>query len=649
MLSTRWYARVPKDENQNRQFRLDILREARGSRQARDWLRACCADDTLFYFNAFLWAYDPRLVGDKAVPLITFPIQDQLIERLETSIQWGRDLQIEKSRDLGASVICTAVLEKRWHFNRDESFMLFSRNEKEVDWPGRPGCLFWKIDWIHTKMPQWLMPKGYSRDKHRRKMVFENPQQNCTINGEVMVPEGGVGDRKTAILIDEFSRIEYADELDLGTADATNCRIFNFTAYGENNAADRMRRNPAVRKIVMHWTADPRKNQKLYCWNGDRQRFEYFRYANGEGEEIEFGDRKLRLVRCGPHEWDRGDDFFVGEEKVRFEPVRDGRLRSPVYDREFARRRNPRWMAINWDIDYVSSESKFFDTKLLLELNVETVRNPSWQGDIEIDEGTCEIREWVERRDGPIKLWLRPGVNFEMPRSKLGYAGGSDIARGSGATNSCLSIGDASSGHKVLEYVTPHLTVERFARRCVALGRAFQTEDDRPALLAWEKQGPGEDFRRALLELGYDEVWTENQNVGRIPTSKTVLPGWNPTARRRADLFGEYQVSLRERRFINRSDVALVECNDFLDTPLGCVYKTAKATKSTVMGDESGAGANHGDRVTADALCNRVMIALGRPRAEKPVVEEDHEVFGSLAWRIAHHKRAKRDRERIWS
>ena len=69
---------------------------------------------------------------------------------------------------------------------------------------------------------------------------------------------------------------------------------------------------------------------------------------------------------------------------------------------------------------------------------------------------------------------------------------------------------------------------------------------------------------------------------------------------------------------------------------------------TAMAGDESGAGANHGDRVTGDALCNRVMIRLGRPRAEREKQEEPEEVFGSLAWRIREHKRRKRSSQYVW-
>lgn len=110
-------------------------------------------------------------------------------------------------------------------------------------------------------------------------------------------------------------------------------------------------------------------------------------------------------------------------------------------------------------------------------------------------------------------------------------------------------------------------------------------------------------------------------------------------------------MSLRQRRFHNRSSIALKECGDFIRTPGGCEYKQVKAQKGRGIAnaETSGARANHGDRVTGDALCNTAMISLGRPRFDRVDVHESPEdVFGSLAWRIREHQRTSRRRDSIW-
>lgn len=642
----RWYGFVPKDERKNRQWRLDVIRQAAGSRETRDYIWEACKADTLFYFNGFYWTFDPRLSGDKTVPFITYPFQDNAIEKIENSIHHGMDLVIEKSRDLGASWMCMGVFEKRWHFLRDQEFLVISRDEDSVDKPGKKGSLFGKVDFLHNLTPPWLMPKGWPGDfKHpaRTRGMFVNPWTGSTITGSATIAAGGVGDRVTAILFDEFSRHEKGDELDLGTADTTNCRIFNFTAYGEGNAADRLRRDKHKRKMRLIWWMDPRKNRGLYQWDGDRQKFKYF-VCNGRSE----------LEECGPHEYGQwADDPGSVEDNVvprKFDPIRDGKVRSPEYDRQEVRRGNPRWMAINWDIDYVGSDDKFFDMRLIRELEAEDARPPVWVGDVIVDEATGELLELVEKPTGSLKLWCRLDAMMKPARSEHGYGAGVDTSHGRGVTNSCMMIGDASTGEKVAEFVTPHLSPEKFARRAVALGNLFLSDSDAPTLIAWEKVGPGEQFGDAVQELGYSQIYYHANELQRFTMAKPKFPGWSPSAPRRADLFGDYEMALRQRRFRNRSSIALRECGDFLRTPAGCEYKQAKATKGKIaVGDTTGAKANHGDRVTGDALLNAVMVQLGRPRFDRMEEEQNQaEAFGTRAWRMREHKRRDRQRGRIW-
>lgn len=643
---------VPKCVGENRQYRLDAVRHAAGSAEARRYLWDICRADVLFYFNVFYWTFDPRLSGEKVVPFVTYPFQDWAVRRIEAAIHHGHDLVIEKSRDVGASWMCMGVFEHRWHFLRDQTFLCISRDEDEVDAPGRPGCLFAKVDFLHRHMPPWLMPRGYpgkGKRQYRSRLMFENPETGSTINGEATVKAAGVGDRKTAVLVDEFSRIDKGDEIDLGTADTTNCRIFNFTAYGEGNAADRLRRSPHKKKLRLVWWMDPRKNQKLYQWDGESQRFKYLRC-----------NERMELEETTPHEYGPEDDdaLNVAEGAVpkKFVMEPDGRVRSPVYDREFTRRGNPRWMAINWDIDYAGADDKFFDMALIRELESEYARAAVWEGEVSVDEGTGEFLGLVEKAGGPLKLWCRLDVSGRPPASELGYGGGVDVSHGRGATNSCLSVGDAQTGEKVAEYVTPYLPPERFAVRVAALGRIFASGYGVPMLLAWESLGPGEVFKDKVLELNYAEVYKTGGKVFRKFGGTRVNPaqlGWRPSAQARALLFEEYEAALRSRRFVNRSSLALRECGEFLRSGPGCYYRTVGASgrkKNVATADPSGASENHGDRVTADALLNRAMAELGRPAfgSESAREEEPADVYGSFAWRLREGKRADQRRDRLW-
>lgn len=643
-----WYAKVPKTPEANRRWRLDVLKECEESSQAREWIKACCKDDIFFYLNGFAWTFNPRLKsGEKTLPFITFAIQDRLIEVECNSIENQRDLVIEKARDQGATWITLVVFEHHWHFGLDNTFLCISRDEDMVDKYGEPDCLFYKLDVLHRYTPKWLMPKGYNPQVHRRKFVFENPEQGCTINGEATVEGAGVGGRRTAILFDEFSLIEQDHEMLLGTADVSDCRIFNFTARGKGNAAYELATDPLKQKFRMDWTTDPRKAAKLYQWDGATQRVKYFI----------FNEQTLKVEECKPHQYGPED-----ADRTNFEPpgrpfefVRDGRMRSPKFDAEALRRGLPH-MAMNWEINYTDSGGAFFDLALLQELNREFCMTPSWEGDIVIDALSGDILEFEEEKGGPLRLWFRPEL-ARCPRSSVGFGAGADLSWGQGATNSCCSFLDGQSNEKVGEYVRPDEVPEKFADKVVALGRWFQSESGAEALLAWERIGPGTPFAKRVFERDYQNVYThgaEGRKKGKLEMQNRLRAGWPPNDENRYELFGEYQAALRARKYINRSSLALAECECYVHTDKGMKYVAkGRSNRSVLTGEEDASGAreNHGDRPTADALALRaVKSIMGRrwmpSKAEVPAPED---LPGTFAWRMRIHEDRKREREESWS
>lgn len=616
-----WYAKVPKDLIANRCWRIDVAREALGSRRARDYLKAACKDDTLFYFNFALVTYDPRLPdGEKLLPFITFPFQDEAIRTIETSITKGRDLVIYKSRDLGVSWLCLGVFEKLWHFHRDQTFLCIARDKDEVDSPAYPDALFPKLDRVHQNTPSWLMPDGWTPRRDRLRFTFSNPENGSTINGEATVDAAGVGGRRTAILLDEFSRIEQASELDFGTADVTNCRIFNFTAHSHGVYAYGLTQDEHKQKLMLHWTMDPRKNRHLYRWDGQHQRMHYFRYEHGQGDPVKAGDVTLKLVRCGPHQFGpedadtvnfRADNGYPNGRE--FEPIRDGVLRSPVYDIEDRRRKNRLYMARNWDIDFKGADDRFFSHDMLVKYERDVCRVPTWEGEIEVDQPTGELMALREKPNGSLRLWFNPDDGW--PRSDKGFAAGVDPSYGKGASNSCVAFADVDTGHKVAEYVTPKEPPEVLAAKTVAICRMLTSYGGAPTFLAWERVGPGEDFGRTVKELGYYSVFYDGVEPGQ-EIKPGRIPGWMPNRNSIRSLLGEYDHALRDRLYVNRSSFAVQECSCYVDTPdKGVIYQVAGGRGAQAMmgggDDATGAREAHGDRVKADALCVRAVKFQG--------------------------------------
>jgi len=220
------YKAVPKGLKENLAFRIALLERAARNPSLQAGLKEICKQDILFYVNAFVWTYDPRRKS-KTIPFVTWPVQDHALKAILSWVEEGEDGVIQKSRDMGASWMCLLVMEWLWHFHPGMSFLLVSRKEDLVDAPGDPDSLFWKLDFIHRHLPGWLRC-----ETDRRRLHFGNMANGSTIDGESTTAAAGVGGRRTAMFIDEFSRIEEGYQLLAGTADTTRCRIFNFTPWG---------------------------------------------------------------------------------------------------------------------------------------------------------------------------------------------------------------------------------------------------------------------------------------------------------------------------------------------------------------------------------------------------------------------------------
>lgn len=509
----------------------------------------------------------------------------------------GHDLVIEKSRDMGASWMCLLAMEWLFHFHAGTSFLMISRKEDVVDAPGDPDSLFWKLDFVHKHLPGFLRV-----GVERRRLHFGNLDNGSTIDGESTTSAAGVGGRRTAVFVDEFSRIEEGYQLLSGTADVTRCRIFNFTPWGVGNAAHEMASRRDVRKLRLHWSEHPHKAAGLY--------------------RMEPGTAMPEFL----------DPGYVYPPDYPFFP--DGKLRSPWYDGECRRRGNDREIAEMLDIDYQGSEYQFFDARTVEELKRETACPPSWEGDVAFEEGpTVRFKELVEARGGPLKLWCPRGADGRPPEGT--YVVGADISSGTGATNSCLSVLDCRTGEKVAEYVTPYLRPDQLAPRAVALCRYFRSPGEEGALFCWEMQGPGLIFGQKVIASGYRHVhWrTAETRLGK-PTSDT--PGWYPSPDNQRMVLEEYRSALSSRRFVNRSREALDECLRFVHR------KTGEIEHAEISGgrDPSGARVNHGDRVIADALAWKMAQASGT-LTRNGDGDRPEQAVGTLAWRRTLHQARK--------
>jgi hypothetical protein len=522
---------VPKDVGDNIQFRMKLLNAAKDDRPLQAELKQMCKEDMLFWVNAFGWTYDPRN-QPTIIPMVTYAHQDGLLEELDAAFS-NHDLCIPKSRDQGASWCVVFAVDHRVNFWDGQSMLLVSRNEMYVDDPGNSKSLFWKIDFIHNHLPKWMMPR------HRRvKLAYNNLDNGSSIDGESTTGDVGRGDRRTAVIMDEFAAFELTDGFRAlaSTRSTSPCRIFPSTPQGIGNAFYEVAHSENIRRYTMHWSSHPVQAKGLY----------------------------------------------IGE---------DGRKRSPWYDNECKRAVNPHEIAQELDINFLGSDYQFFQADVISQLIQEHAREPIMQGDLLWERDTCKPTGFSARDRGDFKLWFAPDDNGNPPSGA--YVVGGDISTGSGATPSVLSVANRLTSEKVAQFTSAHIRPEQFGRFAAAVCWWFHG-----AMLIPEANGPGQTFITSATEAGYRNFWyRENEKSLVKNAGNSLIPGWYSNKEFRTDLLSQYRDALYSRKFINHAANALREAESYVFVNGNVEHAMASRTM-----DSSAQRENHSDHVIADAL-----------------------------------------------
>lgn len=78
-------AHVAKIQYENLIYRAELLDKAERDPDLRRALFAACSHDAPFFFNNFLYTYDPRL-RTAHLPFVTYPFQDNFLHILTESV-----------------------------------------------------------------------------------------------------------------------------------------------------------------------------------------------------------------------------------------------------------------------------------------------------------------------------------------------------------------------------------------------------------------------------------------------------------------------------------------------------------------------------------------------------------------------------------
>jgi hypothetical protein len=557
---------IPRSIYKNLNFRKEVLDMMySGDHGERQDMWKICKNDIIFWVNSFVWTYDPRL-DEKQVPFILYPFQEDVLLKLIEGIETGTDVFMLKSRDMGASWLCCLVFQWYFLFHDMCSFLLVSRKEDLVDKPDDPKSLMWKMDFVNSRQPSFLKPKI-----SRTKLHIMNENTGTSIDGESTTGDVARGDRRTAILLDEFAAVEDGYRVLNSTADSTRCRIFNTTPRGTGNAAyDVWEKSERLIRIQLHWSLHPEKNKGMYI--GDSKKL-----------KLEILDKYYKFPHDYPYQY-------------------DNKKRSIWYDYECKRRQFKTAIAQELDMDFIGSGAQFFDSDFMAIIESKCV-NQYNKVDILFDSNAPLSGDFIvaQTPKGKFDLWIFLPDGF--PAAPYGrYCVACDISAGTGCSNSVLSIGNADTGEKIGEMADPHIKPQDFARLALVVCRYFHN-----AFLIWEGNGgSGRNFGDEILKNPFRNFYRRvREQSSAFETKVTDQPGFFTTKENKFSLLGDYRDALARGRFKNFSLQAIKECRQYVYSSDGNI-EFAKMS----MDDPSGAEHHHGDRVMADALLCRAMSLM---------------------------------------
>jgi hypothetical protein len=466
---------VPKDVVANLRWRADLLAAAESDPELQQDLYTACSQSSLFFVNAFcftlrIFEADEDGLAKQAdhthLPYVTWPIQDRHILRIEHGIDEGESLLTDKSRDMGATWDHIVAYVHRFLFRGDESHLMLSRKEECVDlldgqpknYPhgtlANPGSLFGKIDYILSRLPEWMLPRMLRKNMH-----LVNLDNRSRIDGESSNATAGSSDRRTSIFLDEMAKMKEGESIKRSTKDVTACRLVCSTPNGAGTAYSKWRLSGKIAVFILPWWEHPEKGLNRYA------------------KQDELG------------RW---------------------RIRSPWYDIR-CESDSPKEIAIELDMDHVGSGDTFFEGTIIEQHRKLFAKPPKRTMAIQFIKKTSDdaipeiLRKWELGRvsfggmKGPWKIWCE--LLKGRPDQTKSYTLACDIGKGQGASNSTCSIMCNETREKIAAYADANTPPYEFARLVCAAAIWCGGRNKRP-LVIWENNGdPGFDFGRHIVHV----------------------------------------------------------------------------------------------------------------------------------------------------
>ena len=602
---------IPRKPEENAHFRLMLHTYLVKDVGARANYLALSYLDPAIFFNTSYWVPNPRgKAGERNVPFLLYPHQVPAVRELKRAIDEGYDVNIDKSRDEGATFLICGMFNLYWLIQDNFTALLGSRIEDLVDRSteivggnvsGNEQSLFYKLLYLLNSVPLYLQPK-YTKSH----MFLQNLNNGASHSGQATSTGFGKGSRATVIGVDELAAVEpnIAQCIIENIADVARCCIFNSTQgdWGAAHPYAKLLTDERTKKIVLDWSQNPNKNVGLYkspkegrltIYDVAHYRKQWPEAFKNIKRDVEFD--AARVAGTYPFVTDGGVSCF-------------GQMRSTWIDSEFDRPgRTARGMAQNVFRIPSGSSDLFFSFGLIEKLRDQT-RQPYYQGDITyvLDDNNYIGDTWFEPggNNSVLSWWgeLLQGRPFQGHN----YIVGCDLSKGTGTSNSVAAVLDVNTNEVVGLLVTPYLSITDFAEKVVAL--CGWVGGNSAPLLTWEENG-APDFLKRLDELGYYSMYIKENKAGQKLKAGNRY-GWRSTAGpngSKVEVLNKLDAALHEGlRDGPRFPPLKIYDEQTINELSSYVWFEGKADigPATTQTDTSGAKAAHGDRVIAVAIAN---------------------------------------------
>ena len=523
------------------------------------------------------------------MPFITWSVQDEAVDLMLACMDAGEDVNLEKSRDMGASWLVIALLDWCFLFKRNFNAGLVSRKESLVDSRGDMDSLFEKVRYIHDHLPPWMLPRIRTRYMH-----LHNLELNSTLAGESTNADVGRGGRKSVYLVDEAAAILNGEAIESALSQNTICQIWASTPKGPMTQFHKRIKEKRGRRLQMPWWRHPEKAQ----------------FAK---QEV---DVNGKIVWTSP--W-----YLKQCEK---------------YSRKT--------IAQEIDIDHGQAGDIFFDYNELERHRRDHVRPPRFVGEIrpvnalDDEEEVQSIMQSNEEDYCFVKgssrsywrFWL--DLVHNRPPQQYNYVFGIDIANGAGDSNSVITVLAREINQVVAKYWNAYVSPEELARLAAMAGIWFGGLGS-AAFIVWENNGPGGILGRKLVKLGYPNYYRQRQTQTH-KDRRTPRWGWHNNNARKEELLGNYRDWLSRDAIINPCQESLDEAGDY-------IYDDSGSLIPALLREETAGGRHlHGDHVIADALTiiGAEELPMNRQRPTKVP-------RGSYQWRRQQHQKKLSRRKKL--